>query len=163
MRKTLISTALLALATFVAAPAVQAKDWKTVTIGLEGAYEPWNLTKPDGTMDGFEIDLANDLCGRMKVECKFIAQDWDGMIAGLNAGKFDVIMDAMSITPEPVVKNRAPSMCRWESLTTCRSKSPMSVRIFSRSPLRPTLMNCPSPIIAPCSPSQAYATGCACC
>jgi octopine/nopaline transport system substrate-binding protein len=100
MKKALITGAWLALATLVAAPAVQAKDWKTVTIGLEGAYEPWNLTKPDGTMDGFEIDLANDLCARMKVECKFIAQDWDGMIAGLNAGKFDVIMDAMSITPE---------------------------------------------------------------
>jgi octopine/nopaline transport system substrate-binding protein len=100
MKKTLLSTALLALATLVAVPAVQAKDWKTVTIGLEGAYAPWNLTKPDGTMDGYEIDLAKDLCGRMKIECKFVAQDWDGMIAGLNAGKFDVIMDAMSITPE---------------------------------------------------------------
>ena len=100
MKKTFASAALLALATFLAAPAVQAKDWKTVTIGLEGAYEPWNLTKPDGTLDGFEIDLANDLCGRMKIECKYIAQDWDGMIAGLNAGKFDVIMDAMSITDE---------------------------------------------------------------
>lgn len=100
MKKTILSAALLALATFAAAPAVQAKDWKSVTIGLEGAYAPWNLTKPDGTMDGFEIDLANDLCGRMKIECKFIAQDWDGMIAGLNAGKFDIIMDAMSITPE---------------------------------------------------------------
>ena len=36
----------------------------------------------------------------MKVECKIIAQDWDGMIPGLNAGKFDVIMDGMSITDE---------------------------------------------------------------
>ena len=50
MKKTLISTAILALATLMSVPAVQAKEWKTVTIGLEGAYEPWNLTKPDGTM-----------------------------------------------------------------------------------------------------------------
>ncbi|MGJ4857830.1 transporter substrate-binding domain-containing protein [Labrys sp. KB_33_2] len=100
MKKTLISTAILALATLMSVPAAQAKEWKTVTIGLEGAYEPWNLTKPDGTMDGFEVDLAKDLCGRIKVECKYIAQDWDGMIPGLNAGKFDVIMDGMSITAE---------------------------------------------------------------
>ena len=100
MKKTLISTAILALATLMSVPAAQAKEWKTVTIGLEGAYEPWNLTKPDGSMDGFEIDLAKDICGRIKVECKFIAQDWDGMIPGLNAGKFDVIMDGMSITEE---------------------------------------------------------------
>ena len=80
--------------------AVQAKDWKTVVIGMEGAYEPYNLTDPSGKIVGFEPDLVNDVCGRMKVECKIIAQDWDGMIPGLNAGKFDVIMDGMSITDE---------------------------------------------------------------
>jgi octopine/nopaline transport system substrate-binding protein len=78
----------------------QAKDWKTVVIGMEGAYEPYNLTDPSGKIVGFEPDLVLDLCKRMKVECKIIAQDWDGMIPGLQAGKFDVIMDGMSITDE---------------------------------------------------------------
>ncbi len=77
-----------------------AKDWKTVVIGMEGAYDPYNLTDPSGKIVGFEPDLVMDLCARMKVECKIIAQDWDGMIPGLNAGKFDVIMDGMSITDE---------------------------------------------------------------
>ena len=78
----------------------QAKDWKTVVIGMEGAYEPYKLTDPSGKIIGFEPDVAMDVCARMKVECKIIAQDWDGMIPGLNAGKFDVIMDGMSITEE---------------------------------------------------------------
>ncbi len=78
----------------------QAKDWKTVVIGMEGAYEPYNLTDSSGKIVGFEPDLVLDLCKRMKVECKIIAQDWDGMIPGLQAGKFDVIMDGMSITDE---------------------------------------------------------------
>ena len=86
-------------AAMLATPAL-AKDWKTVVIGMEGAYEPYNLTDPSGKIVGFEPDLAMDLCARMKVECKIIAQDWDGMIPGLNAGKFDVIMDGMSITDE---------------------------------------------------------------
>jgi octopine/nopaline transport system substrate-binding protein len=77
-----------------------AKDWKTVVIGMEGAYEPWNLTDSSGKIVGFEVDLANDLCKRAGLECKVIAQDWDGMIPGLKAGKFDVIMDGMSITDE---------------------------------------------------------------
>jgi octopine/nopaline transport system substrate-binding protein len=77
-----------------------AKDWKTVVIGMEGAYEPYNLTDPNGKIVGFEPDVAMDACARIKVECKIIAQDWDGMIPGLNAGKFDVIMDGMSITDE---------------------------------------------------------------
>ena len=77
-----------------------AKDWKTVVIGMEGAYEPWNLTDPSGKIVGFEPDLVMDLCKRAGFECKIIAQDWDGMIPGLKAGKFDVIMDGMSITDE---------------------------------------------------------------
>jgi octopine/nopaline transport system substrate-binding protein len=90
----------LAAATLILSGAAQAKDWKTVVIGMEGAYEPYNLTDSSGKIVGFEPDLVLDLCARMKVECKIIAQDWDGMIPGLNAGKFDVIMDGMSITDE---------------------------------------------------------------
>jgi octopine/nopaline transport system substrate-binding protein len=78
----------------------EAKEWKTVTIALEGAYEPWNFTNSDGSIGGFEPELAADVCARAKLDCKLIAQDWDGMITGLNAGKFDVIMDALSVTPE---------------------------------------------------------------
>jgi octopine/nopaline transport system substrate-binding protein len=84
----------------VLAGAASAKDWKTVVIGMEGGYDPYNLTDPSGKIIGFEPDLAMDVCARMKVECKIIAQDWDGMIPGLKAGKFDVIMDGMSITTE---------------------------------------------------------------
>jgi len=83
----------------LAGPA-SAKDWKTVTITLEGAYAPWNMTNPDGTLGGFEPELAKVLCERAKVECKLVASDWDGMIPALNAGKFDIIMDALSITDE---------------------------------------------------------------
>src|SRR6202035_738887 len=87
-------------ASLALAPIAFAKDWKTVVIGMEGAYEPWNLTDSSGKIVGFEVDLANDLCKRAGLECKVIAQDWDGMIPGLKAGQFDVIMDGMSITDE---------------------------------------------------------------
>ena len=89
-----------ALALGLSLTGATAKDWKTVVIGMEGSYEPYNMTDPKGKIIGFEPDVAMDLCARIKVECKIIAQDWDGMIPGLNAGKFDVIMDGMSITEE---------------------------------------------------------------
>ena len=79
---------------------VTAKEWTTVTVATEGAYEPWNMTQPDGKVVGFEPDLLDNLCGRMKITCKVITQDWDGMISSLNAGKFDVIMDGLSITDD---------------------------------------------------------------
>ncbi|AEH85157.1 transporter substrate-binding domain-containing protein [Mesorhizobium sp. B283B1A] len=73
---------------------------KAITIATEGAYAPWNFTNADGKLDGLEIELANNLCERMKVKCTIIAQDWDGLIPSLKVGKFDVIMASMFITPK---------------------------------------------------------------
>ena len=69
-----------------------------ITIATEGAYAPWNFTTADGKLDGLEVELANDLCARMKIQCTIIAQDWDGLIPSLTVGKFDVIMASMFIT-----------------------------------------------------------------
>ncbi len=77
-----------------------AKDWKTVRIASEGAYPPWNATDTSGKLIGFEVDLGNDLCKRMKVTCEFVAQDWDGIIPALQQGKYDAIMSGMTITGE---------------------------------------------------------------
>ena len=63
-----------------------------------GAYKPWNFTDPSGKLVGFEIDLAEDLCKRMKAKCEIVAQAFDGVIPALNAGKFDAIMAGMNIT-----------------------------------------------------------------
>ena len=71
---------------------------KTVKIATEGAYAPWNFTGAGGKLEGFEIDLANDLCARMKVKCEIVAQDWDGIIPALQAKKYDAIMAGMNIT-----------------------------------------------------------------
>src|ERR671912_2235831 len=85
------------LASTLAAGAAPAQE-KTVKIATEGAYAPWNFTGASGKLEGFEIDLANDLCGRMKVKCEIVAQDWDGIIPALNAKKYDAIMAGMNIT-----------------------------------------------------------------
>jgi octopine/nopaline transport system substrate-binding protein len=71
---------------------------KTVKIATEGAYAPWNFTGAGGKLEGYEIDLANDLCARMKVKCEIVAQDWDGIIPALQAKKYDAIMAGMNIT-----------------------------------------------------------------
>src|SRR4051812_10180957 len=69
-----------------------------ITIATEGAYEPWNFTGPGGTLQGLEVDLARDLCARMKVKCNIVAQDWDGLIPSLTTKKFDAIMASMIVT-----------------------------------------------------------------
>jgi octopine/nopaline transport system substrate-binding protein len=90
-----------ALAAAVApAPPAQAKEWTKVVIATEGAYAPYNLVRPDGKLDGYEIELAANLCPRVKLECSFVAVDWNSVIPGLQAGKYDAIMDGMNITPK---------------------------------------------------------------
>ncbi len=88
----------LAAAAVAASATLATAQPKSVTIATEGAYAPWNFTEANGKLAGYEIELSADLCKRMKIECKIIAQDWDGIIPGLNAGKFDAIMAGMSIT-----------------------------------------------------------------
>ncbi|MCA1371791.1 transporter substrate-binding domain-containing protein [Bradyrhizobium sp. BRP14] len=100
MHKTTAIMVALAVATGLLATTAQAEDkkWTKITIATEGAFPPYNLTKPDGTLDGYEIELSKYLCEHMKVECTIIPQAFDGMIPALNAGKFDAIMAGMSAT-----------------------------------------------------------------
>jgi octopine/nopaline transport system substrate-binding protein len=97
---TLLSACMVIAVSTLFCTTAEAKDWKSVTIATEGSYEPWNLTRSDGQFDGFEPQLIRNICVRIKIECKFVTQDFDGLIPGLRAGKFDVLMDALSITPE---------------------------------------------------------------
>ena len=87
----------VALGLTVMAGGARAQD-RIVRIATEGAYAPWNFTGAGGKLEGFEVDLANDLCARMKVKCEIVAQDWDGIIPALQAKKYDAIMAGMSIT-----------------------------------------------------------------
>ncbi len=71
-----------------------------IRIATEGAYAPFNMINAQGELTGFDVDIAKALCAEMKAECKIVAQDWDGIIPGLKARKYDAIVASLSITPE---------------------------------------------------------------
>lgn len=79
---------------------VQAKQWKEVRVAIEGAYPPFSSVDEKGQLHGFDVDITNALCEQMKVKCTIVKQDWDGMIPGLLARKFDAIISTMDITEE---------------------------------------------------------------
>ncbi len=70
-------------------------------IATEGAYRPFNYVKPDGSLSGLDVEIARALAAEMgldKDDYELVIQEWDGMIPGLLARKFDVIVASMSIT-----------------------------------------------------------------
>lgn len=63
-------------------------------------FVPWAMRDKEGELIGFEIDVATELAEDMGVEIEFVPTAWDGIIPALLAGKFDVIIGGMTITPE---------------------------------------------------------------
>jgi lysine-arginine-ornithine-binding protein len=96
--------AVLGLTVGLLTSGAEAKDWKTVRIGMDATYAPFESINPKGEIVGFEVDYANALCAKMKLTCTFQNQDWDGIIPSLLAGKFDVIVSSMNITAERAKK-----------------------------------------------------------
>ena len=80
--------------------AADAADRKKLIVATEGAYPPYNLVAPDGTLQGFDVDFAKVLCEKINADCTIVKQDWDGMIPALMAKKFDLIVASMGILPE---------------------------------------------------------------
>ncbi|KEJ95263.1 amino acid ABC transporter substrate-binding protein, PAAT family [Pseudosulfitobacter pseudonitzschiae] len=93
-----LSGAIAALTFAFSAAAQDLPD--ALVIGTEGAYPPFNFTESDGNVAGFEIDLGNAMCAHIKVECTWVTQDWDGIIPGLQAKKYDAIIASLYITDE---------------------------------------------------------------
>ena len=98
--KKIATSLVVAAALALTAIAAEAGEMKKVRIGTEGAYPPFNSIDKDGKLVGFDIEIAEALCKAANFECEFVVQDWDGIIPGLIAKKYDAIIASMSITPK---------------------------------------------------------------
>ncbi|PLZ04175.1 ABC transporter substrate-binding protein [Burkholderia sp. WAC0059] len=98
MKKLLATLSIALLA--VSAGTAHAKDWTTIRFGVDASYPPFESKAPDGKLVGFDIDLGNAICARLKAKCVWVENDFDGMIPALKARKFDGVLSSMTITPQ---------------------------------------------------------------
>ncbi|MGI9525381.1 MAG: transporter substrate-binding domain-containing protein [Hyphomicrobiaceae bacterium] len=99
-----------------------------IRIATEGAYKPYNFKDASGNLVGFEVDLAQELCKRMAVQCKLVEQAWDGIIPSLVAKKYDAIMAGMSIKAE---REKVISFSRHYAATPIRFAVPKDSALAS--------------------------------
>lgn len=97
MRNILLATTALTLS---AGLAFAESHGKTIRMGTEGAYPPYNYLDDKGEVAGFERELGDELCLRAELTCEWVTNDWDSIIPNLVSGNYDTIIAGMSITDE---------------------------------------------------------------
>ena len=97
MKNLILATSALAL---TAGMAMADGHGKTIRMGTEGAYPPYNFINDAGEVDGFERKLGDELCARAMLTCEWVVNDWDSIIPNLVSGNYDTIIAGMSITAE---------------------------------------------------------------
>jgi cystine transport system substrate-binding protein len=77
----------------------------TLIIGTEGTYRPFSYHEGgSGDITGYDVEVIKAVAGKLGVTAKFEETQWDGIFAGLDSGRFDVIANQVSITPERKLK-----------------------------------------------------------
>lgn len=69
-------------------------------VAMSGQYPPFNYTDAANQLVGFDVDIATEVAKRLELRPRFMTLRWDGILAGLTAGRYDLIIGSMAITPE---------------------------------------------------------------
>ena len=77
---------------------------KPFRVALTGKYPPFSYYNEQGELAGFDVDVSREIGRRLGREVEIIATEWDGILAGLLAGKYDAIIGSMAVTPERAEK-----------------------------------------------------------
>ena len=78
----------------------QVKDSGVLTIGTEGTYPPFTFHDDSNKLTGFDVEIAEEVAKRLGVKAEFKETQWDGIFAGLDAKRFDMIANQVGIRPD---------------------------------------------------------------
>jgi L-cystine transport system substrate-binding protein len=78
----------------------QIKAAGKIRIGTEGTYAPFTFHNKDGSLTGFDIEIADEVARRLGVKPEYVETQWDGMFAGMDSKRFDMIANEVGIRPD---------------------------------------------------------------
>jgi polar amino acid transport system substrate-binding protein len=100
-RRNLLSRAVVAVLALAASPIALAQgQLPPLVVGLDGTFAPHAMPKLGGGVEGFNVDMAEEIAKRMGRKVEVVAQEFSGLIPGLNAKKFDFLAAPTTVTPE---------------------------------------------------------------
>ena len=67
---------------------------------MEGTWSPWTYHDENDKLVGFDTEIGEEIAKRMGVKANFVEGEWDGLLAGLSSGRYDIMINGVDITPE---------------------------------------------------------------
>lgn len=71
-----------------------------IIIAMEGTWAPWTYHDENNTLVGFDTEIGEAIASKLGVKPIFIEGEWDGLLAGLDAGRYDIMINGVDITAE---------------------------------------------------------------
>lgn len=78
----------------------QIQEKGEIIIAMEGTWAPWTYHDESGTLVGFDVEVGQQIAQALGVEATFVEGEWDGLLAGLDAGRYDIMINGVDITEE---------------------------------------------------------------
>lgn len=75
-------------------------DEGVLKVGVEGTYPPITYHDEEGNLTGFDIEVSQAIGEKLGVEVEFVEAEWDSLLAAIDSGRIDTVINAVSITSE---------------------------------------------------------------
>lgn len=72
----------------------------TIVVGLEGDWAPWSFVGDEDALMGFDVEVARAVASKLGVEAEIVPGEWDGLFSGMDAGRYDIVVNGVEVTPE---------------------------------------------------------------
>lgn len=67
---------------------------------MEGTWAPWTYHDEKGVLTGYDVEVGRKIAEKIGVKAEFVEGKWDGLLAGLDAGRYDLMINGVDVTPE---------------------------------------------------------------